>query len=149
LPLFDVRTQTQNIDDLLGQERFLARVSGVFGGLAVLLACIGLYGLLSYEVSRRTREIGIRMALGAESGAVLKLVLGQGLKLTLLGLALGTAGALAFTRFLGSLLYGVKPSDPLTLAGVALILLAVAALACYLPSRRASHVDPMAALRCE
>ncbi len=149
LPLFDVRTQTQNMNDLLGQERFISRVSSVFGVLALLLASIGLYGLLSYEVSRRTREIGIRMALGAERGTVLRLVLRQGLKLTLLGLALGAAGAMVLTRFLGSLLYGVKPSDPVTFGLISIILMAVAALACYLPSRRAALVDPMAALRCE
>jgi predicted permease len=110
LPLFEIHTQSQKIDDLLEQERFLARVSSFFGVLALLLASVGLYGLLAYEVSRRTREVGIRMALGVQKSDVLKLVLGQGFRLMLTGLALGAAGALALTRFLSSLLYAVKPA---------------------------------------
>jgi macrolide transport system ATP-binding/permease protein len=149
LPIFDVHTQTQKIDDLLSNERFIARVSSFFGLLALLLACVGLYGLLAYEVSRRIREIGIRMALGAQRTDVLRLVLRQGLKLTVVGLACGGAGALAFTRFLSSQLYGVKPTDPLTFVAVSVILTSVALLACYIPARRAAKVDPMVALRYE
>jgi predicted permease len=149
LPLFSIHTQTEEIDDLLQQERFLARLSGFFSVLALLLACVGLYGLLAYEVSRRIREIGIRMALGARKGDVLKLVLGQGFRLTLMGLSFGAAGALALTRFLSSLLYGVKPVDSLTFVVVSLILVSVAILASYIPARRAANVDPVVALRCE
>src|SRR5262249_52911116 len=113
------------------------------------LACIGLYALLSYEVERRTREVGIRMALGARRGQVLRMVVAQGLGLTAAGVALGIAAAVAATRYLQSLLYGIAPTDPLVLAGVSLLLVAVALLACWLPARRATRVDPMVALRCE
>ncbi|TAM82433.1 MAG: ABC transporter permease [Acidobacteria bacterium] len=149
LPVFTVQTQTQSIDELLFQERLIVRLSVLFGLLALLLACIGLYGMLSYEMARRRREIGIRMALGAEKGDVLRMVVGQGLRLAFIGMAIGIAGALALTRFLSSLLYGVKPTDPLTFAAVSLVLIAVALAACYLPARRAAKVDPMVALRYE
>jgi predicted permease len=149
LPVYHVQTQTHSIDDLLVQERLIARLSCLFGSLALLLACVGLYGLLSYEMARRRREIGIRMALGAEKRDVLKMVVGQGLRLALIGVTVGVAGALALTRFLSSLLYGVKPTDPLTFSAVSLVLIAVALLACYIPARRAAKVDPMVALRYE
>ncbi len=149
LPLTNVRTQTEQIDQTLYQERLMSQLSSFFAALALVLACIGLYGLLAYEVARRTREIGIRMALGARKGDVLKIVVGQGLKLALIGIAMGIAGALALTRFLSSLLYGVKPTDPFTFVVVSLILTGMALLACYIPARRAAKVDPMVALRCE
>jgi predicted permease len=149
LPLTNIRTQTEQIDQTLYQERVMSQLSSFFAALALVLACIGLYGLLAYEVARRTREIGIRMALGAEKRDVLMMVLGQGLKLALMGVVIGIAGALALTRFLSSLLYGVKPTDPITFAAVSLILVGVALLACYIPARRASNVDPMVALRYE
>lgn len=149
LPLFAVSTQKHQIDEMLTQERLVARLSAFFAATAMLLACIGLYGLLSYDLVRRTREIGTRMALGARRGDVLKLVIGQGLKLALIGVGIGIAGALAVTRFLSSLLYGVKPTDPLTYVVVSLLLIAVALLACYIPARRATKVDPMVALRYE
>ncbi len=149
LPLFDVHTQSEKIGELVAQERIVARLSSFFGVLALLLACVGLYGLLAYEVARRTREIGIRMALGAGRNDVLKLVLGQGLRLTLIGVVTGIIGALALTRFLSSLLYGVKSTDPLTMIVAALVLSGVAALASYIPARRATRVDPMVALRHE
>jgi predicted permease len=149
LPIIDMRTQTQTIDRLLFNERLVAWLSSLFGLLALVLACVGLYGLLSYEVARRTREIGIRTALGARRSDVLQLVLRQGLTLALVGAVLGIATASAITRYLGSLLYGVRPIDPLTFVGIALLLILVALLACYVPSRRATRVDPLVALRYE
>ena len=149
LPLASIRTQKESIEKQLAAERVIAQLASFFGVLALVLACGGVYGLLSYEVARRTREIGIRMALGAEKRDVLRMVVGHGVKLALIGVLVGIAGALALTRFLASLLYGVKPTDPLTFAAVSLILIAVALLACYIPARRASKVDPMVALRYE
>jgi predicted permease len=149
LPLSHIRTQTQVIDELLSQERMVARLSGFFGVLALVLACIGLYGLLSYEVSRRTREIGVRMALGAHQRDVLILVVGQGIVLAILGTALGIGVAMGVTRYLASMLYDVHPNDPLTLIGVAALLAVVALAACYIPARRAMLVDPIVALRYE
>ena len=149
LPLFAVRTQTEQIEQTLFLNRLMSQISSAFALLALVLACIGLYGLLSYEVSRRAREIGIRMALGAKASDVLRAVIAQGITLAAFGVAIGVAIALGITRFLGSLLYNVKAGDPLTFAGVALLLVAVAALACYIPALRAARVDPMVALRYE
>ncbi len=149
LPIGQVRTMEEVLSQSIAFRRFLMTLITAFAGFALLLAAIGLYGVISYSMSRRTHEIGIRMALGAERGDVLKMVVGQGLKLVLIGVAIGVAGALALTRFLSSLLYGVKPTDPVTFIAVSLILIAVALLACYIPARRASKVDPMVALRYE
>jgi predicted permease len=149
LPLFDVRTQTETIDRLLFNERLVAQLSSVFGGLALVLACVGLYGLLSYEVARRTREIGIRTALGAPRREIFRLVLRQGLTLTIFGAIVGITAAIGVTRYLGSLLYGVAATDPLTFVAIAFTLVAVALLAGYIPARRATRVDPMVALRFE
>jgi predicted permease len=149
LPLFDVRTQTETIDRLLFNERLVAQLSSVFGGLALVLACVGLYGLLSYEVARRTREIGIRTALGAQRREIFRLVLRQGLTLTIFGAIVGITAAIGVTRYLGSLLYGVAATDPLTFVTIAFTLVAVALLAGYIPSRRAMRVDPVVALRYE
>jgi predicted permease len=149
VPLFDIRTQTEQIDRLLAQERLVARLSGFFGVLALVLACIGLYGLLSYEVSRRTREIGIRMALGAQRRNVLRLVVGQGIALAIVGVAVGIGVALGVTRYLKSMLYGIHANDPATMIAVAVLLVLVALAACYIPARRAMKVDPMVALRYE
>ena len=149
LPLFDVKTESEQIDRLLFQERLVARLSSFFALLALILACVGLYGLLSYEVSRRTREIGIRMALGAHPGSVLKLVLRQGIVLAIVGAAAGIGVALGVTRYLTSMLYDVHANDPLTMIAVALLLTFVALAACYIPARRAMRVDPLVALRYE
>jgi predicted permease len=149
LPLFDVKTESEQIDRLLFQERLVARLSGFFALLALVLACVGLYGLLSYEVSRGTREIGIRMALGAQRGSVLKLVLRQGMVLAIVGAVLGIGVALGVTRYLTSMLYDVHANDPLTMIAVPVLLVFVALTACYVPARRAMRVDPMVALRHE
>ena len=137
------------ITDSLKPQRFNTTLMGVFAALALVLAAVGLYGVLAYTVVQRTHEIGIRLALGASSSAIIRLVLGQGLRLTLCGIALGMAGAFGLTRLLAHLLFGVSKTDPLTFAGIALLLLVVAALACWLPARRAAMVDPLAALRHE
>ncbi len=149
LPLFQVSTESEQIDRLLFEQRLIARVSGFFGVLALVLACIGLYGLLSYEVSRRTREIGIRMALGAQPGSVLKLVLRQGIALAIVGAVVGIGVALSVTQYLSAMLYDVHADDPATIAAVAVLLIVVAVAACYIPARRATRVDPMVALRYE
>lgn len=149
LPITQVRTQTEQIDHILFQQRLLARLSGFFGVAALALACIGLYGLLSYEVARRTRELGIRMALGAQRRDLLRLVVGQGIMLSLAGATIGIAAALGVTRFMSAMLYGIHADDPATFAGVAVLLMFVALLACYIPARRAMKVDPMVALRYE
>jgi predicted permease len=145
----DVRSLDDVVDASLRQERALAQLGGFFSLFALALACLGLYGVLSFSVVQRTREIGVRIALGAQTADVLALVVGQGLKLALLGLALGLVAALVVTRFVGSLLYGVTATDPAVFVGVSALLLLVAVLASWLPARRATKVDPMTALRHE
>ena len=149
LPLFDVKSQSEQIEGSLFQERLIARLSSFFGALSLLLACVGLYGLLSYEVARRTREIGVRMALGARPSDVLRFIVRHGVALSAAGAVLGILGALAATRYIASLLYGVRPYDPVTFAAVALLLTIVALAACCIPARCAMRVDPMVALRYE
>jgi predicted permease len=149
LPLFGVKTLNEQMQVPLFPARVAAIVLGSFGVMALLLAAIGIYGVMSYVVAGRTREIGLRMALGADHSRVLRLIVGQGARLAAVGLAVGALAAFAAARLLTSLLYGVSPGDPLTFAAVALLLAGVALLACYVPARRAAKVDPMVALRYE
>ncbi len=149
LPITSVVPLERQVSNSLGQQRALSGLMGFFGILGLVLACVGLYGVMAYNVARRTREIGIRMALGAEKSSVLKMVVAQGLKLAFAGIAIGIVGSLLLTRFLASLLYGVKATDLLTFIAVSLILAAVALAASLIPARRAAKVDPMVALRYE
>ncbi|MGC1936032.1 MAG: FtsX-like permease family protein, partial [Candidatus Acidiferrales bacterium] len=149
LPVTDVMTMDDVLSGTVSPRRFSAVLIGIFAGLALLLAAVGIYGVMNYMVSRRTQEIGLRMALGAQPRDVLGLIVGHGAKLTLIGIAIGVAGALALTRLMASLLYGVSATDPATFAGVAILLTIVALGACYVPARRAMKVDPMVALRYE
>jgi macrolide transport system ATP-binding/permease protein len=149
LPVTGVRTLAEQIGQSLNRERLIARLSTFFGLLALLLACVGLYGVVAHAVARRTSEIGIRMALGARRGDILRMVLREAMLLVLLGAAAGLLAALGLARFIASQLYGIHASDPRTLAAAAALLLAVAAVAGYLPARRASRVQPMTALRME
>ncbi len=149
IPVFRIKTLEQYLGVAVAQPKFNALLLSLFAGLALLLTAIGLYGVMSYSVIQRAQEIGIRIALGARTGDVLKMVLRQGLKLTAMGLLIGLAAAYALTRYMQSLLFGVKATDPLTFAAISLLLVAVALLACWLPARRATEVDPLEALRTE
>ena len=149
LPVFRVKTLKQQVDETLGQERLVATLASLFGVLALLLACAGLYGVLSYSVSRRTREIGVRMALGAKRGDVLRFFIQQGMVLVLWGLVFGLAAAFVLTRFVSSLLFGISNTDLPTFAVMAMGLMVIGLVACYLPARRATKVDPLIALRSE
>ncbi len=149
LALYDVRTQTDQIDQTLFRERFFARLTSCFGILAALLGCSGVYGLMAFATAGRTREIGIRMALGASRGEILRIVLRETFVLLAVGIVAGIAVALEASRVVSALLYGLKPTDPATLAGAALLMMAAAAVAAYVPARRATKVDPMVALRYE
>ncbi|MEW6212941.1 MAG: FtsX-like permease family protein, partial [Acidobacteriota bacterium] len=148
-PISNVTTMEEVIADEVWQPRLSMILLGGFAIAALLLAAIGIYGVMSYAVSRRAQEIGIRMALGAGSGDVLRMIAGEGLKLSLAGAGLGLIGAMALTRVMKGLLYEVEATDPVTFAALALALIAVTLLACYLPARRAARVDPMIALRYE
>ena len=148
-PISNVATMDRVIATSMAQRRFAMTLFSIFAGLALVLAAVGLYGVLAHSVSTRTNEIGVRIALGAQGSDILRLVVNQGLFLTALGIAIGLAGAAGLTRFLQSQLFGVAPTDPVTFAAVPALLAAVALLACYVPARRATRVDPMVALRYE
>lgn len=149
LPLIDVRTQEEQIDSIMTGERIFADLTGGFGILALALACIGIYGIMAYTVAQRTNEIGIRMAMGARPERILRMVLAEAFWLSAMGIVAGVAGALAIGRLIASMLYGLKPWDPATFVASALLLILVAAVASWIPARRAASVDPMRALRCE
>jgi predicted permease len=149
LPVLKITTIEGQLDHVLAQERLMAMLSGFFGLLTVLLSCLGLYGVISYTVARRTNEIGIRLAMGATRASVLRLVLKESWRLILGGIALGVPMALAVTRLISTRLFGVSPTDPLTMGAVTTLMLAVGTLAAFLPARRASRVDPIVALRYE
>jgi putative ABC transport system permease protein len=149
VPVAKLRTMNQVLAGSIAQPRFRTVLLTLFALLAIALAAVGLYGVMSYVTAQRTHEIGVRMALGAQKADILGMVVGRGLKLTLIGVAIGIAGALSLTQFLSSLLYGVRPTDPLTFIAVSLIITGVALLASYVPARRATKVDPMVALRYE
>jgi putative ABC transport system permease protein len=148
-PISNLKTLERMIHERTAPKRLMTATMGVFAAIALLLAGVGLYAVMAYTVSQRTHEIGVRLALGARGGDILRLITWQGLKLTLVGLALGVVGAFALTRFMAPLLYGVTATDPLTFILISFSLAGVAMLACWIPARRATKVDPMIALRCE
>jgi putative ABC transport system permease protein len=149
VPLLSIRTMDESVSASLSPQRFTMLLLAGFAGTALLLAAAGIYGVMAYLVTRRTREIGVRMALGAVAGDVLRLVIGQGMWTTIVGMAIGIGGSFALTRTMQSLLFGVSTTDPLTLVGVVVLLAAVSFLACWIPARRATKVDPLVALRYE
>jgi putative ABC transport system permease protein len=149
VPFTGVSTMAERVTRSVAQEHFTTMLLTVFSTIALLLACIGIYGVLSYTVSQRSREIAIRMAVGAQRSDVLRMIVTQGMKLTLIGLAIGLLGALLATRLIASLLFQVTPNDPMVLTAVAALLAAIALVASYLPARRASALDPLVAFRSE
>ena len=149
VPVFSVQTMTERIGGLLASDRMVALLLSIFGGAALLLAAIGIYGVIGYSVAQRTREIGIRVALGAERRDILKLIVGQGMTLIVIGVGLGLALSFALSRVVQSQLFGISATDPLTFGAIVLLLIVVALLACFFPARRATKVDPLVALRYE
>ncbi len=148
-PIYSIKTEEQLISASLGERRFSLFLIGLFGVVSLVLAGVGLYGLISISTSQRTQEIGVRIALGAQSSSILKMVMGEGLLLALLGVAVGVGGSLLLTRFLSKMLFGITPTDPFTFAFISLVLVVVALLASYVPAHRATRVDPLIALRQE
>jgi len=146
-PLVRIRTMEENIATSVAEPRFRTTLLGIFAGCALLLSVVGLYGVVTYSVTRRASEIGIRLALGAQRGDILRMVLGEGLRLALAGIAIGGVGALALTRLVEKFLFATAVTDPVTYILVPAVLVAVALLACYVPARRAMRLDPIAALR--
>ena len=146
-PVYDVRTLPSRVADASAYARFSAMLLALFAVMALVLAAIGVYGVISFAAGQRTREIGLRVALGASPGSVVRLVVGQGLEIALAGLVVGLAGALVATRVLGSMLYDVAPTDPTTYAGIVVLLVAAVLLASWIPARRAAGIQPMEALR--
>jgi predicted lysophospholipase L1 biosynthesis ABC-type transport system permease subunit len=146
-PISAVKTMEDLVEDQVGQRRLLVELLGSFAGVALLLALIGIYGIIAYSVAQRTQEVGIRRALGAQRIDILRIVVGQGLILALAGIVIGLGGALALTRVMKALLFHVSTTDPATFAGIALLFLLVALIASYIPARRATRIDPMSALR--
>jgi predicted lysophospholipase L1 biosynthesis ABC-type transport system permease subunit len=149
LPLTDVKTMISRIDDSVAGRRLPLLLAGIFAGFALLLAAVGIYGVLAYSVAQRRREIGVRMALGAQPEQILRQFLGLGFRLLAIGLPLGLIGAAMAGQAMASLLFGIGPANPLVLAGTAAVLAAVAVLACLLPAQRAARISPMEALRCD
>jgi putative ABC transport system permease protein len=149
LPITNVRTMEEVMAQALATRRFVLLLFSLFAGLALLLASVGLYGVLTASVAQRTRELGIRLALGAPAGAVRRLVIGQGMRMVLIGLAIGFFSAIALNRLIEKLLFGVRATDPLTHLAIAVVLMGVAIPACCLPARRATRVDPLVTLRSE
>jgi predicted permease len=149
IPVQGITTLSEIVGESIEQPRFFAMLSAAFAVLALVLAAVGIYGVMAYVVAQRTTEIGVRIALGATQREVFHLIVGDGLRVTAMGVALGIAGSMLVSRWLTTLLFGVKPGDPLTLAVTAVLLLIVAAAACFVPARRATRVDPMVALRGE
>jgi len=147
--VYNVQTMNEVVSNSFAARRLSMLLLGVFAALALALACVGIYGVISYLVGQRTHEIGVRVALGAQPGDVLRLVIGQGALMALLGVVIGVAAALLLTRLMASQLFGVSPHDPLTFAAVAILLMIVSIAACYIPARRAMRVDPVIALRCD
>jgi len=147
--VFDTQTMDTIISDSLAARRFSMILLGIFAALALVLSCVGIYGVISHLVGQRTHEIGIRIALGGQRNDVLRLILGRGAKMAVIGVAVGIVGSLALTRLMAKLLFGVSAYDPLTFLAVAGLLLVVALAACYIPARRAMCVDPIVALRYE
>jgi predicted permease len=148
-PVWKVRSMESLVDSALGSKRVLLGLVAAFATVAVLLAGVGIFGVMSFAVTQRTHEVGVRMALGAQASEVRRLIVGQGLRITVVALVIGLVAAVGATRLMASQLFGVEPADPLTFASVPVVLAAVAVIACYLPARRASRLDPLVALRRE
>jgi ABC-type antimicrobial peptide transport system permease subunit len=148
-PVVNIRTMEQNVALSVAEPRFRTLLLAILAGLALLIAAVGIYGVMSFAVGQRTREIGTRMALGSTPGQVFRLVIGDGLRLTVIGVVIGLAAGAVFSRLIRSFLFEVGVADPLAISLVTLLLVAVAVTACYIPARRATRVDPTVALRCE